>query len=645
MSLRDSVMSRRVRVAGLAIAMAASVAVTSGSAEAAKGPFASANDLLSASAPAKADRVTRTPRNVAAARLATLNGSLLSNRLNGKRINFNLLPGVKFTGVATQVGRQLGMTTWYGKLDNKAGHFYAARSGSVLQLTVVSPKGVWEVSNVGGSTYRVVRINQNAIKEDAKPESALIKGKLPKQLGSKDRTPGGKAAADTGAYYDVMVSYSNQSLTGEGSEAALKARIANAVNETNVGYANSGVTTRARLVHIQNAGYNEVGDFSTDLARFAGTSDGYMDSLHTLRNRYGADIMVLILESQTYCGLADAILATSATAFATVSRSCATGYFSFGHEIGHLQGARHDTYVDPTSTPYSYGHGFVDVTNRFRTIMSYNNRCAASGVNCTRIDNWSNPARTYLGHVTGTSITKNYQVLNNTASYIANLRTQIIGPNWYSSFNGSRSGWYDVRGTFSTTASYLYSTGAPNTGTSVRAGGTYGDFQFEARMYRTGLCVTCANRVLIRGLALNQSTGWWHPSYMVQWTNDGMYSVYFVNSAGASSALIPWRATSAIVKNGWNVIKVRAVNGWLRVFINNVYVGAVYNTSLITGSVGLGFYRDSNTGTLYTDYASMTLTPALMDANRKAPTSAKNKAIDVKGVAYAKGGTANKVNK
>ena len=59
-------------------------------------------------------------------------------------------------------------------------------------------------------------------------------------------------------------------------------------------------------------------------------------------------------------GQADAIYADASSAFAIVDYDCATGYYSFGHELGHLQGARHDPNNDPTSTPFAYGHGYQD---------------------------------------------------------------------------------------------------------------------------------------------------------------------------------------------------------------------------------------------------------------------------------------------
>ena len=79
---------------------------------------------------------------------------------------------------------------------------------------------------------------------------------------------------------------------------------------------------------------------------------------------------------------------TAATAFAAVHWDCATGYYSFAHEIGHLQSARHDIATDPSTSPYAYGHGYryePSSGSRWRTIMAYN--CTRS---CPRLNFWSN---------------------------------------------------------------------------------------------------------------------------------------------------------------------------------------------------------------------------------------------------------------
>jgi len=111
--------------------------------------------------------------------------------------------------------------------------------------------------------------------------------------------------------------------------------------------------------------------------------------------------------------------------FSVINRGCASGNYSYPHELGHNFGARHDTYVDSSTTPYAYGHGWVDVGERWRDVMAYNNACAAVGVSCTRIPYFSNPNQTYgspadlLGSA-GTADT--VRVINQNAATVANFR-------------------------------------------------------------------------------------------------------------------------------------------------------------------------------------------------------------------------------
>lgn len=192
-----------------------------------------------------------------------------------------------------------------------------------------------------------------------------------------------------------------------------------AVAESNQGYTNSGVQITMQLAAKSQVSYSETGNFDTDLARYRGTSDGYMDAIHSQRNSTTADVAVLMVNNTAYCGLASAIGATAASAFAEVYWDCATGYYSFAHEIGHLQSARHDPANDPTNTPYAYGHGFQSTAGGWRTIMAY----ACSTGTCTRINYWSNPAKTYGGRAMGTTNRNdNARVLNNTRATVAGFR-------------------------------------------------------------------------------------------------------------------------------------------------------------------------------------------------------------------------------
>jgi peptidyl-Asp metalloendopeptidase len=213
----------------------------------------------------------------------------------------------------------------------------------------------------------------------------------------------------------VMVVATQNAINAYGGD--MRALVDLAVAESNQGYRNSNVGITLALAGYYTTTYNSVG-MSTDLSRFRGTSDGYMDGVHSTRNSVAADVMMLVGNDSSSCGLASGIGSTASTAFATVYWDCATGYYSFAHEIGHLQSARHDPAADPTNTPYAYGHGYRAPNSAWRTIMAYN---CSSG--CPRINYWSNPNVTYQGVPMGTATRNdNQRVLVNTKATIAGFR-------------------------------------------------------------------------------------------------------------------------------------------------------------------------------------------------------------------------------
>ncbi|MDP1603018.1 MAG: zinc-dependent metalloprotease family protein, partial [Legionella sp.] len=184
-------------------------------------------------------------------------------------------------------------------------------------------------------------------------------------------------------------------------------------------------------VHAAQVAYTESGKWEDDLSRLKETGDGFMDVVHTLRDEYSADVVVLLRDDPalTSCGIAY-IAATATSAFAVVAWDCAVSNFSFAHEIGHLQGARHDRVADPVNGPnYTYNHGHVDLTLRKRTIMAYNSGCGATyPTYCDRLGYWSNPDVPYPGSFRPTgSVTyeNNAKVLNNTAYTVANFRGDV----------------------------------------------------------------------------------------------------------------------------------------------------------------------------------------------------------------------------
>ena len=124
-----------------------------------------------------------------------------------------------------------------------------------------------------------------------------------------------------------------------------------------------------------------------------------MDEVHDLRETYDADFCVLVRDSDPdSCGITQSLGGTKSYAFFVASYSCIESNLTFAHELGHLLGCHHDTFVD-TNPKFTYGHGYVYKPGNWRTLMAYDDACAT----CTRIPRWSNPNKTYGGVPMGTA--------------------------------------------------------------------------------------------------------------------------------------------------------------------------------------------------------------------------------------------------
>ena len=270
---------------------------------------------------------------------------------------------------------------------------------------------------------------------------------------------------DDGSTIDVMVVYTPAARLSQtpGTTAQMNANIDAQIALTNQVYANSLVTQRLRLVYKGEVNYTEV-NMDVDLTRLETTNDGFMDEVGILRNLYAADLVSLWGVYTDYCGLGS-LMSNEAASFESAgfnvvaSPTCTgAGSYTFAHEFGHNMGLRHDNFEDTnanttvtpqgsaTNTTITYAHGYIDLTNRFRTIMSYNDQCVATfgstapTFGCTRIPHFSNPAIPYTNTIypsavsasTGNATNAHEQrALNDTRDTVANFRaglTSFTGP-------------------------------------------------------------------------------------------------------------------------------------------------------------------------------------------------------------------------
>jgi Metallo-peptidase family M12 len=190
------------------------------------------------------------------------------------------------------------------------------------------------------------------------------------------------------------------------------------IEEGNNALRNSKIdNVKLRLVYAYQTNYVEKGSHFDHVWRFADKGDGYMDEIHKLRDKYRADVAVLIVDDPNGCGLSTRVHADASEAFAVVHHECSAHTYSLAHEIGHLIGARHDRGMDTNPTPFPYGHGFVNGT-AWRDIMSYKESCGG----CPRLPVWSSPKVVVDGTVAGAEDTDNARVITEQAARVAAFR-------------------------------------------------------------------------------------------------------------------------------------------------------------------------------------------------------------------------------
>jgi hypothetical protein len=368
-------------------------------------------------------------------------------RVQKKGLSLNLFDDVSFIAEVDRIEATPHGMLWIGTLRGvEQSQVVIVVRGEIVAGNISLPDGRYHIRYIGNALHEIQKIDPSLFPEEAPPVSVPIPVPIPATTPAPDFSEPKNAfaatstnlptdsQADDGSIIDVMVVYSATTRSAAGGSAAMQTLIDLAVAETNQSYQNSGVSQRLRLVHSEEVVYNETGNILDALRCITSTSDGCLDHIHALRTTYGADLVSFWVEKGDYCGISNMMRTVSSSfesqAFSAVERSCASGYYSFGHELGHNMGASHDVYVETSNYPYSYAHGytFASAASPWRTMMAYNDACQAVGKYCARLQYWSNPAIFYGADAMGDAKADNHLTLNNTAKVVANFRSSVATP-------------------------------------------------------------------------------------------------------------------------------------------------------------------------------------------------------------------------
>ena len=246
--------------------------------------------------------------------------------------------------------------------------------------------------------------------------------------------------------------------------ASLQAQLE--VSLTNQAFRNSAIPLNLRLVgtHVVT---DTPGDLAVNqLAALVSTNDNVMDAVHPLRDRWGADIVVLMSQRQgAVCGIARSLFPNASEAFAVVGALSQCDSTLFSHEVAHLFSADHDPAnacdnpnlpspcLPPSSGSFkAYAHGYTRnytgqmAVESYATIMTYLPGSSCPSGLCTRLEQFSNPRlQDSFGNPTGSAYQyDNARAIGEEAARIAAFRVpqaQYVGsPGSGSWYNPARSG-------------------------------------------------------------------------------------------------------------------------------------------------------------------------------------------------------------
>lgn len=432
-------LSKRVGIVGAALATAATMAVLPSGAQAEPSGAGTADPssapaLLDVGAPASTSAA-----QVTDARQADVDTSLLQRGV-AQTVSIDVLATDLEVDLQPMASGAPGWAAWDGSVVGEpASSVTVVRKGDDVSGVVATPDGTYRIRTTapGQQVVQVIDRDFTESLDDAVTPPVFDLGIDPPAAGDTAGAPPAEGDVPTYPVIDVLVGYTPGALTDAGnSTSAMNSEIALAIATSNQAYQDSGVIGRLRL-----AGTTPVTEdyslSSSSLQSIWDPSDGYADSIHTLRNSTGADLVSVLVHDPSSCGLGYLLTAMTTASdrsrygFSTVNYSCAVSNYSFPHELGHNMGLDHDRYVEPSPTLYPYSVGYVNLAQQWRTIMAYNNQCADQNpsFNCTRIGRFSNPDLTYNGFPTGRPSTgptpaDNRKALNNTQAFVASWRAK-----------------------------------------------------------------------------------------------------------------------------------------------------------------------------------------------------------------------------
>ena len=287
--------------------------------------------------------------------------------------------------------------------------------------TIRSDADIYKVHPLGGGLTAVYRYDSSLLEESPAGGRTGLAVQSPSAVHPPMDSDPPITSDDADAVIDVLVAYTRSARAETGNVDAL---IRLAIDQMNRVYANSRVGARVRLVHSYQTEYVPRGDMSVVAENLRSTGDGHLDEVHAVRNRYGADLVVLLTgrDSRGWCWTAYSGQHES-SGFSVVAQNC-IGSYSFTQALAWNQAAGRNP-EDRQNRRFPHGHALCNDLGNWRTIMARN-----TGRRCPAIQPYfSNPEVSFMGTPTGDpEVRNNARVLRQTAHFVSSYRQAPVTP-------------------------------------------------------------------------------------------------------------------------------------------------------------------------------------------------------------------------
>ncbi|MBL91098.1 MAG: hypothetical protein CMH56_04700 [Myxococcales bacterium] len=326
--------------------------------------------------------------------------------------------------------------TWLGHFEDEPDTLVGmVVNGPVVVGQITSPAGNFRFKPHQDGSYSLVDSETPNMGSDCAAESHADSHDIGPSLG----TASPSLIRDN--VISVMVLYTEEAKRGaapwwnNNNPAYIEGEIDLQMNLLQQALTYSWTSAQTQLVHTQEIPLAEDEDAFEDIYAYRSWVQNQMTSsgtpINQLREAHEADLVSLwVQDGLNACGVGY-IGSRSAHDHAdygvtVVDRRCHYK-FTFTHELGHNLGLRHDWYMDDTTVPYTYGHGWVSYYAEQRSMMAYDDACESAGFPCPRINRFSNPDLTYGGYPFGHHyIADNARVLDERWQRVANYRNSRL---------------------------------------------------------------------------------------------------------------------------------------------------------------------------------------------------------------------------